>query len=622
MEGHLQNSPKQEHPVYIEDEEHVLGLGTKLVATIEEAKDRIFQIEHVFCSQIFPNFQLKSESLQKIYSQGKKAAEDAWKEKENELILQIERLQREKQQALEENQSLKLEMEKPSKEQEEKRNKLYAKLGCQQIEIYELESELERKKKEVDEGMEFQNRLIQLIHEKASDIVNKGKQLKQYEKKTNEFHAKVNDLEKKVDELQDELRRKNEKVVEGKELEQNLLKEIGRLNSKISDDYQLSRANEKEKKLLTVTLEHFKDKAGSLREELQKKTDEVEEGRKLQAQLQQQIDLDNTEISNNKQQLEEYEKEKNLQKEKIIGLKLKINELMVNYGGKSSEVAEGRDSITSTNIGNKVSDSSEAPCDTDEVNGFCFSGSSYDEEGAKLIQASSSDSPTSNLGNKVSDISGAPYDTDEVNNICFNESLNDKEGQKLIQTPSFDSPTSSFPMASNSPSNVKSASLAGTKRPASCWREKWSRQCLVKKVDELQCVLRRKKQKVAEGEELAQIFLKKTDLLLSEISDNLQLLSDNKEEKKLLMAKLERLEYNAGGLQQELQRKSHEVEKGRKIHYHLLQQIDSTNIEMSKNQLQKEKCEKEKKLLVDKLEVQVKIMEQGAMRYYKPVKFG
>ncbi len=187
-----------------------------------------------------------------------------------------------------------------------------------------------------------------MIHEKASDIVNKGKQLKEYEKKTNKFHAKVNDLEKKVDELQDELRRKNEKVVEGKELEQNLLKEIGRLNSKISDDYQLLRANEKEKKLLTVALEHFKDKACSLREELQKKTDEVEEGRKLQAQLQQQIDLDNTEMSNNKQQLEEYEKEKNLQKEKIIGLKLKINELMVNYGGKSSEVAEGRDSITST----------------------------------------------------------------------------------------------------------------------------------------------------------------------------------------------------------------------------------------------------------------------------------
>ena len=34
-------------------------------------------------------------------------------------------------------------------------------------------------------------------------------------------------------------------------------------------------------------LEHFKDKAGRLQEELQKKTHEVEEGRQLRAQLQQ-----------------------------------------------------------------------------------------------------------------------------------------------------------------------------------------------------------------------------------------------------------------------------------------------------------------------------------------------
>ena len=112
MEGHLQNSPKQRYPAYREDEnieECVLGLGTTLVATIEEAKDRISQIEHIFCSQIFPTFQLKSENLQNFFPEDKKAREDACKEKENDLILPIERLQHEKQQALEENESLKLE---------------------------------------------------------------------------------------------------------------------------------------------------------------------------------------------------------------------------------------------------------------------------------------------------------------------------------------------------------------------------------------------------------------------------------------------------------------------------------------------------------------------------------
>lgn len=48
-----------------------------------------------------------------------------------------------------------------------------------------------------------------------------------------------------------------------------------------------------------------------------------------------------TEISKNKQQLEECEKEKRLLVDKIIVSEGKINELQVNHGGRSSEVAEG-----------------------------------------------------------------------------------------------------------------------------------------------------------------------------------------------------------------------------------------------------------------------------------------
>nr|POE89228.1 protein gamma response 1 [Quercus suber] len=271
MEGHLENSPKQGYPAYREDEnveKCVLGLGTTLVATFEEAKERISQIEHIFCSQIFPTFQLKSENLQNFFPEGKKAREDACKEKENDLILPIERLQCEKQQALEENQSLKLEWE--------------------------------------------------------------------YEEKTKELLAKVNGLERKVNELQDELRRKDEKVVEGKKL-------IKLVDSKRS---------------------------------FRKKTHEVEEGRQLRAQLQQQIVWNDTEMSKNKQHLKEYEEENNLLMYKIIGLKLKNNELMVNHGDH----------------GNKVSDTSEAPCDTVEVNNICFKGSLEDVKDANLIQAPRSDS--------------------------------------------------------------------------------------------------------------------------------------------------------------------------------------------------------------------------------------
>ncbi|XP_023887638.1 uncharacterized protein LOC111999747 [Quercus suber] len=216
-------------------------------------------------------------------------------------------------------------------------------------------------------------------------------------------------------------------------------------------------------------LEHFNYKAGGLQEELQKKTNEVEEGRQLRAQLQQQIVWNDTEMSKNKQCLKECEEDNNLLMDKIIGLKLKNNELMVNHGGKSGEVAEGRDSITSPDHGNKVSDTSEAPCDTAEVN-----------------------------------------------NIRFNGSLEDVKEANLIQAPSSDSPTSSFLVESNSPSNLKFATFAGTKWAASCSRDTWSRQCLVEKVDELEDELRGEKQKVADGKELAQNLVKKIDWLLSE----------------------------------------------------------------------------------------------------------
>ena len=78
-------------------------------------------------------------------------------------------------------------------------------------------------------------------------------------------------LERKVNELQDELRRKDEKVVEGKKLVQTLAKDDEWLNSKFSVDYQLLRENKNEKNILMAELEHFKDKAGRLQEELQKR---------------------------------------------------------------------------------------------------------------------------------------------------------------------------------------------------------------------------------------------------------------------------------------------------------------------------------------------------------------
>ncbi|KAL0464405.1 UNVERIFIED_CONTAM: protein gamma response 1 [Sesamum latifolium] len=140
MESNLRKSPKLGHPADGSDAKYISGLSTILVATIQEAKDRISQIEYIFCSQLFPNFQ----SLQQIYSEAKEAAEDAYKEKEKDLQHQIKRLQCEKQQVLEENQLLKLENAKFISIETQSCNR-----------VKELQQELKQKTLEVNEGGKY-----------------------------------------------------------------------------------------------------------------------------------------------------------------------------------------------------------------------------------------------------------------------------------------------------------------------------------------------------------------------------------------------------------------------------------------------------------------------------------
>lgn len=86
MEQNPQKLPQLGYPLDIGDAKYVSGLSTILVATIQEAKDRISQIEYIFCSQLFPNFQSQSKSLQKVYSEATIAAEGGM-EKEGKVFL-------------------------------------------------------------------------------------------------------------------------------------------------------------------------------------------------------------------------------------------------------------------------------------------------------------------------------------------------------------------------------------------------------------------------------------------------------------------------------------------------------------------------------------------------------
>ncbi|TKY68167.1 gamma response 1 [Spatholobus suberectus] len=68
-------SPKLGFPLPAGDEKLFSGLSTILVASIQEAKDRISQIEYVFCSQLYPDFQSKRRRIEQL----EREAHETWR---------------------------------------------------------------------------------------------------------------------------------------------------------------------------------------------------------------------------------------------------------------------------------------------------------------------------------------------------------------------------------------------------------------------------------------------------------------------------------------------------------------------------------------------------------------
>ncbi|KAG6789529.1 hypothetical protein POTOM_005632 [Populus tomentosa] len=475
MTGDLECCPKLENG----DVKYVSGLSTILVATIQEAKDRISQIEYIFCNQLYPNFQAKSKSLQKIYAD----AEGAWKEKEKDLLEQIEKLRAEKQEVVEGN---KVEKEKPN----EKANALLAAtLRNRESRIDELEQEVVKKSKEIDEGMELQNKLLQVVQTKAAMIVDKGRELKRSEGKSNELLAKVKSLEKNVEELQYEVRKESEKVAEKTELANNLSKKVLSLLSSFEDNEKLKTENEQ----LMHKVECLEKNLSGLKNKLREKTEETEGGRVLQAELLQQIDMNAVEILRQKEQLDMSENDKKELLEKVNGLEEKVNELQENLSSSGKE-AEGKvlyDKLLH-NIQLKDSELLAEKRKMRDLHGHYMKlRSQYnylctksgltmknmlkdkleDESGSFKHQPTTS----SNCGNKSVDASAASCETTEVKTENeFSDGMVDNKVVKSIPIANFKSPT--IFVAPKCPPTVKSAQIIGTKRPASSWIDTRSHQ--------------------------------------------------------------------------------------------------------------------------------------------------
>nr|XP_051208910.1 protein gamma response 1 isoform X2 [Lolium perenne] len=70
-----------------DDFKYICGLSTILVATIQEVKDRVSQMEFIFCSQLFPHIQAKSKLLH-----ARHADDSSWRKREAGLASQLEEL--------------------------------------------------------------------------------------------------------------------------------------------------------------------------------------------------------------------------------------------------------------------------------------------------------------------------------------------------------------------------------------------------------------------------------------------------------------------------------------------------------------------------------------------------
>lgn len=478
-----------------DDLKYISGLSTILVATIQETKDRISQIEYIFCSQLFPSFQTKSKSLQKIYSEARKSAEEAWKEKETNLLFQIEKLKRENQHILEENQCLKLEKEKPSREQEERMDLLRSKLLGEQLKAEELSQQLKQKSREIDEGIELQQKLLEMVRSKTTLIMSKEQKLKDYEDQSNALRTKLTSVEVKIDELQKKLNEKTDEVSKAKMLEENLFKKLELQASEIMNIEQMNSDQQKEKQMLVVKLEKLQENVNGLQKELMKKTEEIEEGRKLQTKLLQNIDSAGSEISKNKVQLEKFQKENKQLLAKLNGSQEKINELQSNLRVKNKEM-EGNELYESLREQIELKSfelQAEKKARRGVVDAYKRLKSQYnflckkfgltsDNMQLKNRRENETDSMAYNQ-----DLASSPVDPDAETEepsmaisdtsqlkkeISVHHNIEDTKAVKLNQALNSRSPpkTPSFSSGSKRSPNVKSAPMA-SKRPASYWRD-------------------------------------------------------------------------------------------------------------------------------------------------------
>uniref|UniRef100_A0A1J3HHH5 Protein gamma response 1 n=5 Tax=Noccaea caerulescens TaxID=107243 RepID=A0A1J3HHH5_NOCCA len=422
---------------------YVSGLSAVMVATIQEAKDRISQIEYIFCSQLFPNFQSKSKTFEKVYSEARLAACDAWKEREKALLSEIEELKLENQRVKSENLALIKDKEKLSEQV------VTMPLRLQSLEDYivHLKNKSKNKSDELQNSIGLHHSLLDVLKVKGSDVLSKDE--------VNMILSEVKSLKVKAEFLQEELSKKTL-------VTENLLKKLEYLSTEAGDSDRKLSSSEEEKQGLTTRLQVFEENVGRLEELLRQKNDELEEGRTALKVLQCKLNLTEKEMLECKQKIADHEKE------------LDDMHMLVKHGSYSGELEALRrqSEDKSFELAMEIKKRKEAYTAYKKLKSqynflckrFGLTTDSALEHETNSMEQHERPAISSTLERKHPEADKARVGT--------GSSINGEKESivKTLQTPI----TSISPML-QSP-GTKSIQLSGSKRPASIWRDTRSRQ--------------------------------------------------------------------------------------------------------------------------------------------------
>ncbi|CAN4080514.1 unnamed protein product [Withania somnifera] len=389
--------------------------------------------------------------------------------------------------------------ENPQRELEDRVLLVMKKQESLELEVSRLQLELKNKSMEVDGGLELHNKLVQLAQSKTSSAAHKEKQLKEYEQKTDKLLGELETARRTVDELNEELKEKTAAVEKGLEMQESLLNKVQLLDAEIMKSENLLKQDEFDKQLLVNKVKNLETDIYNLQKELKNKMSEVDEGRKLDAQLRQQIDLYSLERSKTGQELDELEKENKKVLAKLRESEEKIDKLQANLRERSKDTSEGME-LHGKLLHLIQAKESELLAEKKKRKDMIASYKSLKSQYNFLCARHGLTSENMHLQSKILEQSAlqndqSPLTSREVENKVPQSSgfsckvikqedkqevLDDDQRASLIpRSNSISPPTSSAFVAPKIPSNAKSCPPVGTKRPVSYWRNTRSLQSRV-----------------------------------------------------------------------------------------------------------------------------------------------